>query len=45
MSIDILLVDDDRELCSLLTDFLRLEGFRCKSLHDGRQAVNHCRQR
>jgi DNA-binding response OmpR family regulator len=45
MSVDILLIDDDRELCSLLTDFLRLEGFRCESLHDGRQAVDHCRQR
>ncbi len=43
MSVDILLIDDDRELCGLLTDFLKLEGFRCRSVHDGRAAVEHCR--
>jgi DNA-binding response OmpR family regulator len=43
MGVDILIIDDDRELCALLTDFLLLEGFRCKSLHDGRKAVEHCR--
>ena len=44
MSVDILLVDDDRELCGLLSDFLKLEGFRCTSVHDGRRAVEHCRR-
>lgn len=43
MSIEILLIDDDRELCGLLTDFLGLDGFRCNSIHDGRKALEHCR--
>ena len=45
MSVDILIIDDDRELCGLLTDFLKLEGFSCRSIHNGRQAVDHCRKR
>ena len=31
----ILLVDDDAELCSLLTEFLRREGFTVDCAHDG----------
>ena len=44
MSVNILLIDDDRELCGLLSDFLTLEGFDCASIHDGREAVELCRR-
>ena len=43
MSTSILIIDDDRELCALLTDFLKLEGFETQAQHDGAQAVRHCR--
>jgi two-component system response regulator CpxR len=32
---DILLVDDDRELCELLTDYLQREGFAVRAAYDG----------
>ena len=44
MSADILLIDDDRELCELLADFLRLEGFSPRMIHDGAEAVELCRE-
>ncbi len=44
MSAHILIIDDDRELCTLLADFLHLEGFRSSAVHDGAVAVEHCRQ-
>ena len=43
MSATILIIDDDRELCALLTEFLQLEGFSASSVHDGAAAVAHCR--
>ena len=43
MSASILIIDDDRELCTLLSDFLKLEGFHCQAIHDGAEAVDHCR--
>lgn len=39
----ILIIDDDRELCALLIEFLQLEDFECSAVHDGLQAVEHCR--
>lgn len=39
MSKKILLVDDDLELCELLTDYLQGEGFSCVSVNGGRQAL------
>jgi two-component system response regulator CpxR len=35
----ILIADDDRELCSLLADYLRLEGFDVDAVHDGAAAL------
>ncbi len=35
----ILLVDDDKELCQLLMDFLELEGFDVDVCHDGQSAL------
>lgn len=43
MSATILIIDDDRELCALLIEFLQLEGFAASAIHDGLAAVAHCR--
>lgn len=43
MSSSILLIDDDTELCALLSEFLHLEGFSTHAVHDGIEAVSHCR--
>lgn len=44
MSANVLIIDDDRELCALLSDFLSLEGFDTQAIHDGAEAVTHCRE-
>lgn len=44
MSANILIIDDDRELCSLLSEFLDLEGFATSAIHNGSEAVEHCRE-
>lgn len=36
----ILLIDDDIELCELVSEFLTSEGFAVASVHDGEQGVN-----
>ena len=43
MNNHILIIDDDRELCALLGDFLQLEGFNCDSIHDGADAIEYCK--
>ena len=43
MNKQILIIDDDRELCALLQDFLQLEGFDCASIHDGADAIEFCK--
>jgi DNA-binding response OmpR family regulator len=35
----VLLVDDDRELCQMLTEYLEAEHFDVKSVHDGSDAL------
>ncbi|MDA8432049.1 MAG: response regulator transcription factor [Nitrospiraceae bacterium] len=35
----ILVIDDDRELCELLSDYLRPEGFEVEAVFDGEQGV------
>ena len=40
----ILIIDDDQELCALLDDFLSLEGFSTHAVHDGADAIEHCRE-
>lgn len=42
MNNTVLVIDDDEELCSLLSDYLTLEGFNLSSIHDGAEAVEHC---
>jgi DNA-binding response OmpR family regulator len=44
MSASLLIIDDDKELCSLLCEFLSLEGFSASAIHDGAIAVEHCRE-
>ena len=39
MSTRILIADDDRELCALLADYLRHEGFAVETVHDGVAAL------
>ena len=43
MSATVLIIDDDRELCALLAEFMLLEGFAASAIHDGAAAVTHCR--
>lgn len=40
----VLLVDDDRELCQMLTEYLEAEHFDVKSVHDGSDALSELRQ-
>jgi two-component system response regulator CpxR len=35
----ILLIDDDMELCALMTDYFARHGFRIESAHDGRKGL------
>ena len=35
----VLLVDDDRELCQMLTEYLTAEHFEVRSVHDGGDAL------
>ncbi|WP_116364514.1 response regulator transcription factor [Parahaliea mediterranea] len=44
MDADILIIDDDTELCELLAEFLSLEGFRVQARHNGEQALAHCHE-
>lgn len=44
MTHQLLLIDDDIELCQLLNDFLALEGFSTTAVHDGLEAVELCRK-
>ncbi len=45
MNHDVLIIDDDKELCELLTDFLSLEGFEPSAIHDGADAIEACKGR
>ena len=38
----ILIVDDDTELCELVTEYLQDEGFEVESVHDGASGVERC---
>lgn len=43
MNPSVLIIDDDTELCVLLSDFLQLEGFEPSAIHNGAEAVELCR--
>lgn len=38
----VLIIDDDRELCELVTEFLGGEGFEVEAVHDGGRGVERC---
>src|ERR1700730_5459984 len=40
----VLLVDDDRELCQMLSEYLAAEHFDVKSVHDGGEALSELQQ-
>ena len=44
MSQNILIVDDDTELCQLLEQYLTNEGISVSLIHDGLEAVEHLQQ-
>ena len=43
--IELLIADDDKELCQLLKDYLQQEGFAVDLVHDGQSAVNQIRNK
>lgn len=45
MSQNILIVDDDTELCQLLEQYLTNEGITVSLIHDGLEAVEHLQQK
>ncbi|TGD74685.1 response regulator transcription factor [Mangrovimicrobium sediminis] len=40
----VLIIDDDRDLCALLLEYLETQGFEAQAVHDGAQALEHLRQ-
>ena len=44
MDQSILIIDDDKELCNLLAEFLGLEGFTVDCVHDGADSIELCRR-
>jgi two-component system response regulator CpxR len=42
---DVLLIDDDVELCSMLTEYLGKNGFRVKTAHRGDSGLKAAQQR
>lgn len=41
---DILVIDDDRELCALLDEYLGAEGYRVRAVHDGAAGLERALQ-
>lgn len=41
MQTPVLIIDDDRELCELLGEYLGQQGFAVHAIHDGAQALEH----
>jgi two-component system response regulator CpxR len=44
MTDTVLIADDDAELCELLGEFLRQEGFEVRAVHDGERALEAARE-
>lgn len=44
MNDSILLVDDDRELCAMLAEYLGREGYAVRAVHDGARGVDAVRE-
>lgn len=39
----ILIIDDDEELCELVSEYLSVEGFETEAVHDGETGLQHAR--
>jgi two-component system response regulator CpxR len=42
--VTVLVIDDDRELCELVAEYLTGEGFDVEAVHDGPSGVERCRE-
>ncbi len=42
--VDVLIVDDNQSLCTILAEFLEMSGYRTAIAHDGRQAIRTLEQ-
>lgn len=40
----VLIIDDDQELCALLSEYLQLQGFAVRAIHNGSEAVTHLKR-
>ncbi len=40
-ALSLLLIDDDEELCAMMTEFFALAGHRLESIHNGRDGLTH----
>jgi two-component system response regulator CpxR len=40
----ILIIDDDEELCELVSEYLTVEGFAVESVHDGESGLKNASQ-
>ncbi len=45
MALDILIVDDEKDICNLVADILEDEGYDCRLAHSGRQALEEVKKR
>src|SRR5687767_6916837 len=43
MNNKVLIIDDDDELCELVTEYLSVEGFEVESMHDGEAGLERAR--
>lgn len=45
MAYDILIVDDEKDICNLIVDILEDEGYECRVAHSGREAMAKVQER
>lgn len=45
MALDILIVDDEKDICSLVADILEDEGYDCRTAHSGQEALDEVKKR
>ncbi len=45
MALDILIVDDEKDICILIADILGDEGYTCRTAHSGQEALDQIKKR
>jgi len=45
MALDILIVDDEKDICNLVADILEDEGYNCRQAHSGKGAMEEIKKR